>query len=95
MSESTLMQQNGPPVALPMRSRIGTERIEDCKDPDVLLGWVKHLWAQLDAIDTLDDACRENDASFRKLARARQKRRWETGITTDGYELFWEPADHA
>lgn len=34
------------------------------------------LWALLDNIDTLDDACRNKDGSFRELARAQQKRRW-------------------
>ena len=49
---------------------------------------ISFLWKLLDDIDTLDDACRDNDRSFRGLTRKLQKRRWETGITTDGYGLF-------
>lgn len=35
-----------------------------------------NLWALLDNIDTLDDACRSEDGRFRELVRAQQKRRW-------------------
>ena len=35
------------------------------------------LWQLLDAIDTLDDSCRSDDALFRDEARAVQKRRHE------------------
>jgi hypothetical protein len=35
------------------------------------------LWALLDNIDTLDDACREHDDQFRKLTRAQIKRRFD------------------
>ncbi len=34
------------------------------------------LWRLLDDIDTLDDACRENDAAFRKLTYAKQRKRF-------------------
>jgi len=36
----------------------------------------RDLWALLDNIDTLDDACRDNDSQFRALVRTQQKRRW-------------------
>ena len=35
------------------------------------------LWHLLDNIDTLDDACRENDSAFRELSRKHSKRRFE------------------
>lgn len=35
------------------------------------------LWKLLDSIDTLDDACREHDAAFRKGAYGIQRRRFE------------------
>ena len=34
------------------------------------------LWMLLDAIDTLDDACRDNDADFRLRCRAIQRQRF-------------------
>ena len=46
------------------------------------------LWGLLDDIDTLDDACKENDKAFRDATRKRQRRRFETGINTDGYLVF-------
>ena len=45
------------------------------------------LWSIIDDIDTYDDAAKGDDALYRKLVRARQKDRWKTGITTDGYGL--------
>lgn len=36
------------------------------------------LWKLLDDIDTLDDACRENDRAFRDAVREKQKRRHGT-----------------
>lgn len=35
------------------------------------------LWNLLDDIDTLDDACRSDDALFRRRARDAQKCRWQ------------------
>lgn len=35
------------------------------------------LWNLLDNIDTLDDACRENDLAFRELTRKQAKRRFD------------------
>lgn len=35
------------------------------------------LWQLLDDVDTLDDACRDNDAVFRERVRAVQKKRWD------------------
>jgi len=36
----------------------------------------RKLWALLDDIDTLDDACREDDAAFRKRCYAIQRKRF-------------------
>ncbi len=54
---------------------------------------VEKLWNLLDDIDTLDDAARDNDVWYRKQAYIIQKKRWETGITTNGYVITmpWEP----
>ena len=45
------------------------------------------LWTLLDHIDTLDDACREDDARFRKRAYEFQQRRHAL-LRSDGYRLF-------
>jgi deoxycytidylate deaminase/NTP pyrophosphatase (non-canonical NTP hydrolase) len=41
------------------------------------------LWALLDNIDTLDDASREDDLTFRRLARVQQQKRFD----------IWDPDD--
>lgn len=48
---------------------------------------LRFLFGLLDDIDTLDDACKGDDAAFRRATHKRTKRRWETGITSDGYTL--------
>lgn len=47
------------------------------------------LWQLLDDIDTLDDACRDDDAAFRRLVRGIQQKRHELA-TSDGYRLYWK-----
>jgi hypothetical protein len=37
----------------------------------------EELWMLLDNIDTLDDACRSDDARFRRLTRRQQRRRFD------------------
>ena len=54
---------------------------------DGLAGELERLWNLLDDIDTLDDQCKGDDASFRKRAYEIQRKRFEGGITTDGYAL--------
>ena len=46
----------------------------------------KFLWALLDDIDTLDDACKEHDKAFRKRAYKIQRRRYEIS-SSDGYTV--------
>ena len=54
---------------------------------------IKFLWNLLDNIDTLDDACKEDDVAFRKMAYREQRKRFQTGITTDGYTLDMSAID--
>lgn len=48
---------------------------------------LRFLFGLLDDIDTVSDMVKGNDAVYRKRVEAIQKRRWETGITSDGYTL--------
>jgi len=48
------------------------------------------LWNLLDDIDTYDDACRDNDAVFRRRARERLKMRHHF-LVSDGYVLKRAP----
>ena len=48
---------------------------------------IEFLWQLLDDIDTVSDWAKSNDKAYRKAVEKIQKRRWETGITTDGYTL--------
>ncbi len=45
------------------------------------------LWDLLDGIDTVSDWAKDNDVAYRCQVEKIQKRRWETGIKTDGYTL--------
>lgn len=47
------------------------------------------LWKLLDDIDTLDDACKDNDASFRKHAYDFQQKRHAI-LSASEWELRWE-----
>jgi len=45
---------------------------------------VEKLWTLLDNIDTLDDACKEDDATFRNLTRIQQRKRFEIWNPEEG-----------
>lgn len=47
------------------------------------------LWDLLDNIDTLDDACKEHDKSFRERAYRQQRRRYEIS-SSDGYTVTFK-----
>ena len=49
----------------------------------------KALWQLLDDIDTVDDAARDDDASYRATARTIAKRRSECARSPDGQTLLW------
>ena len=48
---------------------------------------IRQLWAIIDDIDTYGDMAKSDDKAFRAMVERRQKDRWKTGITTDGYTL--------
>ena len=48
---------------------------------------IEALWGIIDDIDSYGDMAKADDKLFRSLVEKRQKDRWETGITTDGYVL--------
>lgn len=48
---------------------------------------VEFLWQLLDDIDTISDWAKSNNVAYRRAVEKVQQRRWETGITTDGYTL--------
>lgn len=51
----------------------------------------RFLWDLLDDIDTLDDACKDDDAEFRSRARAVQRKRFIIS-ESDGYTVqFFSP----
>lgn len=52
-----------------------------------LRGLIEALWDIIDDIDSYGDMAKADDKLFRSLVEKRQKDRWETGITTDGYVL--------
>lgn len=59
----------------------------DTNDVNELKAIAEGLWKLLDDIDTLDDACRSNDESFRNLTRDVQRKRHGYLICLDSYSL--------
>jgi hypothetical protein len=56
-----------------------------------IINWeekARFLWDLLDNIDTLDDACKDNNEGFRKLVYIQQRRRYEIS-TCDGYTVLF------
>jgi predicted nucleotide-binding protein len=51
------------------------------------LSIIEQLWSIIDDIDTYNDMAKNDDKAFRAMVERRQKDRWSTGITTDGYNL--------
>lgn len=60
---------------------------EEVKDAARYRSIIEQLWNIIDDIDTYGDMAKSDDKLFRSLVENRQKDRWKTGITTDGYEL--------
>jgi hypothetical protein len=52
-------------------------------------GAAEALWQLLDDISTLDDACKSNDAVFRKAVRTVAERRGDHAHSYDGQTLIW------
>jgi len=48
---------------------------------------IKQLFTILDDIDTCSDIAKGNDIMYREIVEKLQKKRWDTGITTDGYTI--------
>ena len=48
---------------------------------------IKYLWQIIDDIDTASDIAKSDDALYRGMVEKLQKKRWNTGITTDGQTL--------
>ena len=57
----------------------------EAKDEPVAI--IEQLWAIIDDIDTYGDIAKSDDKLYRSMVERRQKERWGTGITTDGYTL--------
>lgn len=55
-----------------------------CEAKDAL---IENLWAIIDDIDTYGDMAKADDKAFRALVERRQKDRWKTGITADGFTI--------
>ena len=48
---------------------------------------IEYLWQIIDDIDTASDMAKSNDVAYRNMVEKLQEKRWNTGITTDGYKL--------
>ena len=61
------------------------------KAAEMALESLETLWDILDDIDTASDIAKKNDSWYRKRVESLQKKRWDIGITTDGYKLKGGP----
>lgn len=64
-------------------------RVRRCSRPSrrELIKTIEFLWQIIDNIDTAGDVAKSNDKAFRDIVEKQQKKRWQCGITTDGYKL--------
>lgn len=58
------------------------------KRHEEMLSLVNVLWDLLDDIDTASDIVKGNDQAYRNLVERIQKKRWDTGVVTDGYRIY-------
>jgi hypothetical protein len=78
--------RNDPILEKPITAlRSALESAENVEQEPVAV--IEQLWAIIDDIDTYGDMAKSDDKLFRALVERRQKDRWKTGITTDGYTL--------
>jgi len=52
-----------------------------------LISTIVFLWDIIDDIDTASDQAKSNNVAYRRFVEKIQWKRWQTGITTDGYTL--------
>lgn len=62
--------------------------ISECEDVEFLRKAVDELWQIIDDIDTMSDMAKSDDKFYRSRIEKYQQRRWKTGITCDGYNIF-------
>ena len=48
---------------------------------------IHELWQIIDDIDTATDMAKSNDVAYRNIVEKLQKKRWNIGISTNGYSL--------
>ena len=47
------------------------------------------LYQIIDDIDTISDIAKSNDSLYRTLVETKQKERYQIGLESDGYDLFY------
>lgn len=60
------------------------------KNEKELFEIIVKLWSIIDDIDTYGDMAKSDDKLYRSLVERKQRTRFETGITSDGYSLFYK-----
>ena len=55
-----------------------------------LISTIEYLWQIIDDIDTASDMAKYDNKEYRNIVEKKQKLRWKTGITTDGYKLNYD-----
>lgn len=80
-------QEDEQRVVAPVQPVVMGPHIKDVTDPNELRVVCIELWKLLDNIDTLDDACKDDNARFRDLVRDQQQKRFKY-IVSDGHELY-------
>lgn len=62
-------------------------KLDEIESAPMLRDMVRKLWELLDDVDTMDDACKFSDVTFRNNTRVLINKRAGV-LTSDGYNLY-------
>ena len=64
------------------------KKLSEVEDVRRLRAVVDHLYTLIDDIDTASDAAKSNDTFYRQIVEEIQRQKNDSGVVSDGYELF-------
>lgn len=80
-----IFEEFRPLIGDPIDGSLLTE-ITDIK---LLQSMIIDLYQIIDDIDTISDIAKSNDSLYRTLVETKQKERYQIGLESDGYDLFY------
>lgn len=64
--------------------------LDSITDIGLLKSMIIELYQIIDDIDTISDVAKFDNVLYRKLVEMKQKERYQIGIQSDGYDLFYD-----